>query len=74
MGAAGFEPATSHDDGALGQVLRYADLLGDDERPVQKIIAVERQPTDDSWSRLCEAKGVVLVWPGTFETLFASER
>ena len=59
---------------ALGQVLRYGDLLATGGRPVRRIIAVERKPADDSWIRLCKACGVELVWPDSFETLFAMRR
>lgn len=57
---------------ALGQVLRYAHLLGAKGRPVRCVIAAERQPADGSWSELCAAADVTLVWPATFATLFAA--
>lgn len=57
---------------ALGQVLRYAHLLGAKGRRVRPIIATARRPGDESWSELCQAAGVALVWPATFETLFAA--
>jgi hypothetical protein len=56
----------------LGQVLRYAHLLGAKGRPVRRVIAVEREPSDASWIELCEAAGVTLVWPETFGTLFTA--
>ncbi len=56
---------------ALGQVLRYAHLLAVKGRPVRRVIAVEREPSDASWIELCEAAGVTLVWPATFGTVFA---
>ena len=56
---------------ALGQVLRYGHLLGAKGRPVRRVIAVERKPSDSSWKDLCAASGVELVWPETFGTLFA---
>ena len=43
---------------ALGQVLRYAHLLPAKGRPVQRVIAAEREPTDPTWLSLCEAEGV----------------
>lgn len=55
---------------ALGQVLRYAHLLGAKGRPVRRVIAAERRPTDASWCELCRAADVVLVWPTAFENLF----
>lgn len=55
---------------ALGQVLRYGFLLGQKGRPVQLVIAVERDPTDASWRQLCQAAGVTLVSLGDFESLF----
>ena len=56
---------------ALGQVLRYAHLLGAKGRPVRRVIATERAPGDSSWTALCAAAGVTLVWPGSFSQLFA---
>lgn len=55
---------------ALGQVLRYGHLLGEKGRPVRCVIAAEREPADASWSQLCDAANVRLVWPTTFATLF----
>jgi hypothetical protein len=55
---------------ALGQVLRYSHLLSSKGRPVRRVIAVEREPSDGSWSELCVATGVELVWPATFAALF----
>jgi hypothetical protein len=56
---------------ALGQVLRYAHLLGVKDRPVRRVIAVEWEPSDASWTGLCAALGVALAWPDTFGKLFA---
>ena len=55
---------------ALGQVLRYAHLLGAKGQPVRRVIAAERKPTDGSWVDLAQCVGVLLVWPQTFATLF----
>ena len=55
---------------ALGQVLRYAHLLGAKGRPVRPVVALERAPSDGSWATLCAGAGVTLVWPETFATLF----
>jgi hypothetical protein len=56
---------------ALGQVLRYAHLLGAKGRPVRCVIAAERKPTDDTWTELATSARVMLVWPATFPSLFA---
>jgi hypothetical protein len=48
---------------ALGQVLRYRQLLEADGRTVRALIAVEREPTDPSWGELCAGEGIALVWP-----------
>ena len=55
---------------ALGQVLRYGHLLTAKGRPVRRVIAAERRPTDDSWLNLARSADVTLVWPDTFATLF----
>jgi hypothetical protein len=47
---------------ALGQVLRYQQLLDADTKQVRAVIATEIQPTDDKWLDLCAEKDVVLVW------------
>ncbi|MDX6697757.1 MAG: hypothetical protein QOE65_1154 [Solirubrobacteraceae bacterium] len=57
---------------ALGQVLRYAHLLGAKGRSIRRVIATEREPSDGSWSELCSAAGVTLVWPETFAILFSA--
>lgn len=53
----------------LGQVLRYAHLLAARATRVQPVLAVEREPSDSSWSELCNAQGVLLVWPPDFSAL-----
>jgi len=50
---------------ALGQVLRYRQLLMASGREVVAMIAVERPPVDLRWPELCEQVGVSLVWPET---------
>ncbi len=55
---------------ALGQVLRYAQLLRGKERTVRPVVAVERRPSDDSWLKLFQEVGVSLVWPETFPSIF----
>lgn len=52
---------------ALGQVLRYAQLLTTDGRQARPIIAAERQPSDSAWVDLCQQLGVLLIWQDTFE-------
>jgi hypothetical protein len=49
---------------ALGQVLRYRQLLAVDDRDVRAVIVVERAPTDMSWRKLCEEQGATLLWHG----------
>lgn len=53
----------------LGQVLRYAHLLSSSGREVRPVLAVEHQPSDQSWQNLCERLGVLLVWPLGFGRL-----
>ena len=48
---------------ALGQVLRYAQLLSADDRPATPVVMAEREPSDPSWALLCQHLGVLLLWP-----------
>ncbi len=48
---------------ALGQVLRYRQLLVARGTTAAAFIAVERPPKDRSWVDLCANAGVALVWP-----------
>jgi hypothetical protein len=50
---------------ALGQVLRYRQLLEAAGSEVVAFIAVEGPPRDSSWSELCAVAAVRLVWPAT---------
>ena len=50
---------------ALGQVSRYRHQLARDGREVRAVIAVEREPHDQSWLELCEEQNIALVWPDT---------
>jgi hypothetical protein len=52
---------------ALGQVLRYRQLIDAGERAVRAMIATEHRPSDDKWLDLCAAEHVVLVWNGAFD-------
>lgn len=57
----------------LGQVLRYAhqlELEWTDVRNVRPVLAIEREPRDRGWRSLCEKHGVILTWPGSFDSLF----
>lgn len=47
---------------ALGQVLRYAQLLEEESRMVKAMIATEVKPTDTTWVDLFAREGIVLVW------------
>jgi hypothetical protein len=51
---------------ALGQVLRYRQVLQASGRRVEAMIAVEQQPADSSWVELCEQLEVLVAWPETF--------
>lgn len=53
----------------LGQVLRYRHALAAFGRAVTAVLVPERRPSDVRWIELCQALGVVLVWPGAFELL-----
>jgi hypothetical protein len=53
---------------ALGQVLRYRQLLDAGTKPVRAVIAAEQPPTDGRWLDLCSEQGVVLVWPAVLVT------
>lgn len=51
----------------LGQVLRYAHILGSGATSCIPVLAVERRPVDESWESLCTSLGVRLCWPGHFD-------
>jgi hypothetical protein len=53
----------------LGQILDYQELMTSQRPGVRAVLAIERQPRDDRWMRLCERHGVILVWPDTFSVL-----
>jgi len=55
----------------LGQVLDYQELMAARYPGARAVIAVEAQPRDPRWLRLCERHGVILVWPGSFDALTA---
>jgi hypothetical protein len=53
----------------LGQVLDYQELMAERQPGVRAVLAVEHQPSDPRWIRLCERHRVILVWPGMFDML-----
>ena len=53
---------------ALGQVLRYRQLLSASGDDVVGWIAIEGPPRDGSWVALCDTGGVSLVWPALVAT------
>ena len=54
----------------LGQVLEYAWRLRDRlARPVRPVLAVEHEPSDLTWSSVCEASGVLLTWAPDFSSV-----
>ena len=57
----------------IGQVLDYQALMARRNNRVRAVLATERAPSDPRWSLLCEAHGIVLVWPETFSVLLDRE-
>ena len=53
----------------LGQVLRYRQKCGPE---TVAVLAIERQPSDQSWLELCAELDVRVVWPGSFDQLETS--
>lgn len=47
----------------IGQLLRYQQLLSQNERVVKAILVTERRPKDLSWCDLCAKIEILLVWP-----------
>jgi len=70
-------PAAGTDDRQLrlgiGQVLDYQALMARRHDRVRAVLATERAPSDPRWALLCEAHGIVLVWPATFSVLLDRE-
>lgn len=58
----------------LGQVLRYQDTLGRQQKslPVEAVLMVERQPDDPTWLDLCKSVGVLLIWPDSMDDVLGS--
>jgi hypothetical protein len=54
---------------ALGQVLRYADLLARRGAVTRLVVMTEREPLDATWQQLCERLGVLLLWPDRLTNL-----
>ena len=50
----------------LGQVLRYRQLQREMEKSAEvwAVLALEREPSDKGWHRLCRELDVILWWPG----------
>ena len=46
----------------LGQLLRYRQLLHA-RGQVRAVLAVEHQPSDNSWQALCQELDIILTWP-----------
>jgi hypothetical protein len=53
----------------LGQVLRYRDLVRGQSAATFALCSPEREPREQSWSRLCEEQDVILAFPPGFESL-----
>jgi hypothetical protein len=70
-------PAAGTDDRQLrlgvGQVLDYQALMARRHDRVRAILARERAPSDLRWALVCDARGIVLVWPETFSVLLHRE-
>jgi hypothetical protein len=45
--------------------------MGNYDKSVIPILAVEQEPADSSWLTLCERLGVHLVWPQTMPEVIA---
>jgi hypothetical protein len=56
----------------LGQVLRYRQRLSGGNGRVIAVLVPERRPSEGNWEDLCNELGILLVWPGSFETLVAN--
>jgi hypothetical protein len=56
----------------LGQVLDYQTMLEPSSAGVHPVLALECAPADERGRRLCARHGVALVWPATFDHLFAT--
>lgn len=57
---------------AVGQVVRYRQLLAAERRVVRAMVAVEREPSDPTWADLCAQEAIALVWPGNMGVLTSS--
>src|SRR5581483_8097476 len=55
----------------LGQLLDYLDVAKRATSDTRGVLAVEAEPADKRWIKLCEDHGVTLVWPSIFESLFS---
>jgi hypothetical protein len=57
---------------ALGQVVRYRQLLAAEGRAVRAMIAVEHEPRDPTWVDLCGQEEITLAWPGNMNVAESS--
>ena len=55
----------------LGQVLRYRQAFETRGFAVVAVLVPERKPNGTGWTTLCRGLGVLLVWPGDFDSLLA---
>jgi hypothetical protein len=53
-------------------VLRYRQALAAGREKVVAALVPERKPSDPTWVGLCEQIGIVLLWPGAFDALWAT--
>jgi hypothetical protein len=52
---------------AVGQIVRYRQLLATDGRTVRAMIVSEREPSDSTWADLCTSEEILLSWPGNLD-------
>jgi hypothetical protein len=54
----------------LGQILRFRHMFEQRSgRLTVGVLALECEPTDNTWMELCSALGIVVVWNGNFDRL-----
>lgn len=58
----------------LGQLLRYRHRLDKQGLDAHAVLMVERGPLDGEWQELCDALGVVLVWPDVLASRLPQRR
>jgi hypothetical protein len=57
----------------IGQVLRYRQALSVRHAKVASVLVPEREPRDSSWAELCREVGVLLVWPGSLDSVLPGD-